>query len=250
MIDICHLKDRIINGNCLELMKEIPDKSIDMILCDPPYGLSAPEWDKVIDFSELWNQYRRIIKKNSVIAVFSHQPFTSDLIQSNRDEFKYCWYWIKNQGTNFFHARKMPIRKIEEICIFYGNKYYPQMSTGHIPTQSAIGSSPGRAYYGTNKRNYIGGSTERYPTNVLEFKCVNNYSRIHSSEKPVDLCRYLIRTYTEADDLVLDNCIGSGTTAVAAIRENRRFIGIELDEKYFIAAQERIEEELANRKRE
>lgn len=188
----------------------------------------------------MWKHYNRIIKPCGIIALFASQPFTTKLINSNEKSFRYCWYWIKNQGTNFFHATRMPIRKVEEICIFGKGKYYPQITSGHVPTNSAVGCSNGNAYHGKNKRNYIGGKTERFPTNILEFKCVDNYSRLHSAEKPVDLCRYLIRTYTDKDDLVLDNCIGSGTTAIACLIENRKFIGMEINEDFYKIAINRI----------
>ena len=161
----------VIHGDCLELMKDILDKKIDFVLCDPPFGITAPEWDKVLDFERFWLECNRIIKNQGVIAICASQPFTTKLISSNSNNFKYCWYWIKNQGTNFFHAKRMPIRKVEEICIFGGNRYYPQITTGHIPTQSARGCSNGKAYHGDNKRDYVGGSTERYPVNILQCCC-------------------------------------------------------------------------------
>lgn len=237
-------QNEIYLGDCLELMKDIPDKSIDFICCDLPYGMTAPKWDEHIDMNELWKQYNRIIKKGGTIALFASQPFTTKLIASNEKDFRYCWYWLKNQGTNFFHAKSMPIRKIEEICIFKKGKYYPQHTEGHIPTNSAKGCSNGKAYHGTNTRDYEGGKTTRYPTNILEFKCVDNYSRIHSSEKPVELIEYLINTYTDANDVVLDNCIGSGTTAIACKRTGRNFIGIEKGETEFNNAKKRIDETL------
>lgn len=156
------------------------------------------------------------------------------------NNFKYCWYWEKNQGTNFFHARRMPIRKIEEICIFYNGKYNPQMSEGHIPTNSSVGSSNGKTYHGSNKRNYKGGSTIRYPTNILKYKSVNNYERFHSAEKPVDLLEYLIRTYTNESELILDNCMGSGSTGIAAGNTGRNFIGMEMNENYYNMAEKRL----------
>ncbi len=237
-------KIELIQGDCLEKMKDIPDGSIDMILCDLPYGTTAPSWDKHIDIIQLWIQYNRIISKNGTIVLFASQPFTTKLISSNEDSFRYCWYWLKNQGTNFFHAKRMPIRKIEEICVFKNGKYYPQITDGHIPTNSAKGCSNGRAYYGTNTRNYEGGKTTRFPTNILDFKCVDNYSRLHSAEKPVDLLEYLIKTYTDEEDTVLDNCMGSGSTGVACKNLNRSFIGIELDSEYFKIAEKRINENL------
>jgi len=229
-------------GDTIEQMKSIPDSCIDFIFCDLPYGLTAPKWDQHIDMVELWNQYNRLIKKNGTIALFSSQPFTTKIISSNEKDFRYCWYWMKNQGTNFFHAKRMPIRKIEEICIFKKGKYYPQITDGHIPTNSAKGCSNGNAYHGKNKRNYEGGKTTRFPTNILEFKGVDNYSRLHSSEKPVDLLEYIIKTYTDENDIVLDNTMGSCSTGIACINTKRNFIGIENDEKYFNISLNRIEE--------
>ena len=227
-------------GDCLVEMDKIADKSIDMILCDLPYGVTAPKWDEHIDIKSLWKHYNRVIKNDGTIALFSAQPFTTKLIASNESDFRYCWYWIKNQATNFFHAKRMPVRKVEEICIFKKGKYYPQITDGHIPTNSAKGSSNGKAYHGTNKRNYEGGKTTRYPNNVLDFKCVDNYSRIHSSEKPVELLEYLIKTYTNEGDTVMDNCFGSASTAIACEKSNRIFVGMEKDENYFTAAISRV----------
>ena len=231
-------------GDCLEIMKTIPNNSIDMILCDLPYGITAPEWDKEIDINELWKQYERIRKPLCSIILFSSQPFTTKLISSNFDNFRYCWYWEKNQGTNFFHAKSMPIRKIEEINVFYKGKYYPQMSEGHVPTNSAKGINSGKTYHGKNIRNYSGGHTDRFPINILKYKSVNNYKRIHSAEKPIDLCEYLIKTYSAENDIILDNCMGSGTTGIACKNTKRNFIGIEKDETYFQLARKRIEDHI------
>lgn len=227
-------------GDSIEQMKLIDDKSIDFVLCDLPYGMTAPKWDKIINSIELWKQYNRIIKKDGTIALFASQPFTTKLISSNEKDYRYSWYWLKNQGTNFFHAKRMPIRKIEEICIFKKGKYYPQITDGHIPTNSAKGCSNGKTYHGTNTRNYEGGKTTRFPTNILEFKCVDNYSRLHNNEKPVDLLEYLIKTYTDEGDVVLDNTMGSGSTGEACVNTNRKFIGIELDKEIFDIAFNRL----------
>ena len=221
-------------------MRDIPDKSIDLVLCDLPYGVTACKWDVNIPIDELWKQYYRLLKDDGTIALFGSQPFTTKLISSNEKDFRYCWYWIKNQGTNFFHAKTMPIRKVEEICIFHKGKYNPQITDGHEPTRKAVGCSNGNIYHGENKRNYVGGKTTRYPTNILEFKCVDNYSRKHPSEKPVDLLEYIIKTYTNKNETVLDNCMGSGSTGVACKNTNRKFIGIELDNTYYRIAEERI----------
>ena len=235
------IKDiQLYEGNCLELMRDIPDKSIDLVLCDLPYGVTACKWDVNIPIDELWKQYYRLLKDDGTIALFGSQPFTTKLVSSNEKDFRYCWYWIKNQGTNFFHAKTMPIRKVEEICIFHKGKYNPQITDGHEPTRKAVGCSNGNIYHGENKRNYVGGKTTRYPTNILEFKCVDNYSRKHPSEKPVDLLEYIIKTYTNKNETVLDNCMGSGSTGVACKNTNRKFIGIELDNTYYRIAEERI----------
>lgn len=236
----------LICGDSLEEMRKLEDKSVDFILCDPPYGMTAPEWDRELPLDEIWVEYNRLLSPGGVAAIFSAQPFTTKLISSNPGEYKYSWYWIKNQGTNFFHAKRMPIRRVEEICIFGGKNYYPQMSQGHIPTNSAKGKSAGKAYFGTNTRAESGGKTERYPTNVLDFKCVSNYSRVHSSQKPTDLLKYLIETYTLAGDTVLDNTAGSGSTAVAAIESGRKYVMIEKNESYFNLMEKRVKEAESN----
>jgi len=235
-------KPLLINDDCLKSFSSISANSIDLILCDLPYGMTAPTWDNIIPIDKLWIQYNRIIKDSGTIALFASQPFTTLLINSNLDNFRYCWYWIKNQGTNFFHANKMPIRKVEEIVIF-GTKdsiYNPQISDNHVPTNSAKGCSNGKAYHGNNKRNYSGGNTTRMPTNVLEFKSVNNYERVHSSQKPIDLLEYIIKTYTNENDTIVDNTMGSGSTGVAALNLNRNFIGIEKNKEFFDIAKYRI----------
>jgi len=242
-----HLESNSIHhGDCLEALPSLPDKSVDFIITDLPYGTIAPEWDEVIPMNKLWEQYHRIIKPTGTIALFASQPFTTMLIQSNLDDFRYCWYWIKNQATNFFHAKSMPMRKVEEIVIFKKGKYKPQITDGHVPTNPAKGCSNGNAYHGKNKRDYKGGSTTRLPTNVLEFKCVNNYSRIHTSEKPVDLYEYLIKTYTDDGDLVLDHCAGSGVAAIACLNMHRKYILIEKDDNYFQLAKNRVENHQKN----
>lgn len=231
---------KLYNGDCIDIMKTISDNSVDMVLCDLPYGCTAQEWDEIIDFGILWKEYERVRKEDCPIVLFSSQPFTTKLISSNIDNFKYCWYWSKNQTTNFFHAKRMPLRKIEEICVFYKHNYNPQKTDGHVPTQSAKGCSNGKIYFGGNKRDYEGGDTTRYPNNLLEFNCVNNYHKVHPNEKPVELLEYFIKTYTKEGDVVLDNTMGSGSTGVACVNTNRNFIGIELDEKYYKIAEERI----------
>jgi len=193
-----------------------------------------------VSFNLLWKEFDRIGKCGCITAIFGCQPFTTKVISSNISNFKYCWYWNKNQGTNFFHAKRMPVRKVEEISIFGGKKYKPQITDGHIPTNSAKGHSNGKVYHGTNIRDYEGGKTTRFPDNILNFKCVNNYSRVHSSQKPVDLLEYLIKTYTDELDTVVDCFAGSGSTLVAAKNLNRQFIGIEKEQEYYDICIERL----------
>lgn len=235
---------KLYNDDCIKIMHQLISENIkvDAIICDPPYEMLAYEEDKAISFDAMWECLNSLIKEGSAVVLFASQPFTTKLINSNLENFKYCWYWGKNQTTNFFHANKMPLRKIEEICVFNSSFYYPQKSDGHVPTRKAVGCSNGRAYYGENKRVYEGGDTTRYPNNYLEFKCVDNYHRLHPSQKPVELLEYLVKTYTKIDETVLDFTMGSGSTGIACKELGRNFIGIELDKKYFDIAENRIKE--------
>jgi site-specific DNA-methyltransferase (adenine-specific) len=238
---------KLIHGDCLDKMKSIPDESIDLVLADLPYQVSACKWDNSISLEHLWCQYKRIIKFNSPIVLFGSQPFTSSLIISNLIWFKYCWIWQKNFSTNFLHAKRQPLRKHEDIVVFYGKpgKYYPQKTTGHMPTKSAKGSSNGELWHGENKRNYQGGDTNRFPTSLIKFNAVDIKKRQHPTQKPIDLLEYLIKTYTNESETVLDNVMGSGSTGIACINTNRKFIGIEKDDHYFQVAQERINNHLS-----
>lgn len=237
---------KVLLGDAIELIKSIGDNSVDCIFTDPPYGLTASKWDKIVDFEILWFEFERVLKKGAPAILFASQPFTTKLINSNYKNFKYCWYWKKNQTTNFFHAKRMPLRAIEEICIFYGKNYFPQITEGHVATNSAKGCSNGQVYHGTNTRNYEGGKTTRYPNNFLEFKCVDNYSRIHPNEKPVDLCEYIIKTYTKKGDLLLDCFAGGGSLLYAAKNLDRNFIGIEKESLYYEKILNRLENASAN----
>jgi len=226
--------DQIICGDCLEVMKEIPNKSIDMILCDLPYGTTACKWDTIIPFEPLWKQYKRIIKDKGVIVLTASQPFTSLLITSNLKMFKYEWIWEKEQGVNFLLSKKVPLKVHENILVFGGNIYFPQMEKGK-PYLSGKGNS------GDVTKNVIKIQTKnegtRYPRSVIK---INREVGLHPTQKPVALFEYLIKTYTNEGDLVLDNCIGSGTTAVACLQTNRHFIGIELSPEYCEIARNRI----------
>ena len=235
-------------GDCLGLMKGIPDGSVDMILTDPPYGTTACKWDTVIPFDLMWEQLKRIIKPNGVIALFGSEPFSSALRMSNIKQYKYDWVWVKNVSTNFLHAKRQPLRNTENIHVFYKKcgKYYPIKSTGHTPTQSAKGCSNGVLYHGKNTRNYSGGETTRYPKTTIEFDVVDLKNRLHPTQKPLPLLEYLIKTYTQEGETVLDFTMGSGSTIVAALNTNRKVIGIELNEGYFNIAKERIEKSLNN----
>lgn len=226
-------------GDCLEVMKEIPNESIDMILCDLPYGTTKNKWDSVLDLETLWDEYKRIIKSNGCIALFAQTPFDKVLGNSNLKMLKYEWIWKKENGTGFLNAKKMPLKIHENILIFYKKPptYYPQMRTGFKPYRCKQGSA------GSNYGNSISTETisngDRYPIDLIEFK--RDKDKLHPTQKPVALLEYLIKTYTNENDLVLDNCMGSGSTGEAALRANRKFLGIELDENYFNIAKERLE---------
>ena len=225
-------------GDCLEIMKDIPDKSIDMILCDLPYGTTKNKWDSIIDLTELWCGYERIIKDNGVIVLFSQMPFTAELVHSNLKLFRYEWIWQKDNGTGFLNAKKMPLKIHENILVFYKKlpTYNPQMRTGFKPYKCKQGRHS--TNYGLYEQGHITESNgERYPIDIIEFK---KDSGLHPTQKPVALLEYLIKTYTNEGDIVLDNCMGSGSTGVASINTNRNFIGIELSEEYYNIAKERI----------
>lgn len=228
-------------GDCLELMKDIPDKSIDMILCDLPYGTTACKWDVIIPFDKLWHQYKRIIKDYGAIVLFGSEPFTSKLILSNLKMFKYTWIWDKVKPNGHLVAKYRPMQRSEDIIVF-GNKkilYKPIMIDRE---KSKISKEYKRTeLIGGTKKNTSKIITKKYPTNILVYSNANQKNKLHPTQKPVELLEYLIKTYTNEGDTVLDNCMGSGSTGVACINTDRNFIGIELDEKYFNIAKERIE---------
>ena len=226
-------------GNCLEIMKNIPDKSIDMILCDLPYGTTRNKWDLVIDLDLLWKQYERIIKDNGVIALFSQTPFDKILGASNLKLLRYEWIWEKAKPTGFLNAKKMPMKKHENILIFYKKlpTYNPQ---GLIKDGKTMVSRTNKGNYGECSKTTIREFTG-YPNSILRFSGVASKEQLHTTQKPVDLLEYLIKTYTNEDEIILDNCMGSGSTGIACLNTNRKFIGIELDDKYFEIAKNRIE---------
>ena len=232
--------NKIYEADCLEKMKEIDDKSIDMVLCDLPYGTTACKWDTIIPFEPLWKQYKRIIKDNGAIVLTASQPFTSALVMSNIKMFKYEWIWEKTRGTGFLTATKIPLKVSENILVFYSKQptYNPQKFKGK-PYKAHPGGSKSNGIYGQNSSFLHKGNIkgEMFPRNIIKFKIERG---LHPTQKPVALFEYLIKTYTNEGDLVLDNCIGSGTTAVACINLKRNWIGIEKEEKYCNIANERI----------
>ena len=262
VIKILENKDyELWNGDCLELMNNIPDKSIDMILCDLPYGVTACKWDSVIPFDKLWEQYTRIIKDNSAIVLFGIEPFSSDLRMSNIKNYKHEWYWNKINAGNFVQAKNHPLKIIENIIVFANGKvkYYPQMnknseewtrtlkSKNKNKKESSLTQTVEDKYFkmASGKFELQSDESVSYPKNIITIskfsnEC-NSKHRIHPTQKPVDLLEYLIKTYTQDGEVILDNCMGSGSTGVAALNLHRKFIGIEFDENYFNIAKDRIE---------
>ena len=244
--------NKIYCGDCLEIMSLVDDKSIDMILCDLPYGITACKWDKVISLDKLWEQYKRIIKDNGAIVLTASQPFTTDLINSNRKWFKYEWIWNKIIGKNFLLANKMPLKAHENILIFYNS--LPTYNPQKIILRSIEGAKRlKRNAWGYRHSNHYGklipskvSGDYKFPISVIEIMVQNSSNQFtnkytyHDTQKPVALFKYLIKTYTNEGDLVLDNCIGSGTTAVACKLLGRNFIGIEINPDYVEIANRRL----------
>lgn len=231
-------------GNCLELMSNISDKSIDCIITDLPYGTTQCKWDTIIPFEPLWEQYNRVIKDNGAIVLFGTEPFSSYLRLSNLKNYKYDWIWDKVKGTGFLNAKRQPMRNHELISVFYKKQctYNPQKTYGHKMKKSYRSKDLQTDVYGEMKNDYTYESTERYPRSIQVFSTDTQNSSLHPTQKPVALIEYLIKTYTNEGETILDSCMGSGTTGVACVNTNRKFIGIEMDEKYFEIAKRRIEE--------
>ena len=242
-------------GECLEVMKSIPDASIDAIITDPPYGTTACKWDSVIDFDLMWEQLNRIIKPNGAIVLFGSEPFSSALRMSNFQNWKYDWIWHKNQPSGQFNASKMPMKAYETISVFYKEQptYNPQMvqrtekELKRLSHKSVEGVSTDTIYGDINRKSLNRyENITKYPTNVInDIKCVFNRSGEkvkHPTQKPILLMEYLINTYTNEKETVLDFTMGSGSTGVACVNTNRNFIGIEMDSKYFEIAEQRIKE--------
>ena len=241
--------NRIYNEDCLEGMKRIPDKSVDMILCDLPYGTTACKWDTIIPFKPLWEQYERVIKDNGAIVLTASQPFTSALVMSNPRAFKHSWVWHKKNAGNVLTAKYSPLKTTEDVLVFSKKgkrvNYYPIFSYGHkdrsqdkpMKKKTDLFSSikSGEFKPGNNKPG-----DARYPKHLIEFSNASRVGVVHPTQKPVALFEYLIKTYTNENETVLDNCMGSGTTAIACMNTNRNYIGFELDENYYKKSLERI----------
>lgn len=236
--------DYIDNVDCLEGMKQIPDGKVDMVLCDLPYGTTRNAWDTVIPMEPLWQHYKRIIKDNGCIALFAQPPFDKVLGCSNIKWLKYEWIWEKDNATGFLNANKMPLKKTENILIFYKKPptYNPQKTQGK-PYKCKRGSGSDSWMYNKNQGGYITENNgERFPVNIIKFS--RDKTKIHPTQKPVALLEYLVKTYTNHGEVVLDNCMGSGSTAVACINTGRHYIGFETEKVYHEIAQRRIQDAL------
>jgi len=229
--------NKLYHGDCLELMKQIPDESIDLILCDLPYGTTArQEWDVMIPLDLLWESYNRIIKLKGNVILTAIEPFRTKLIISNIKNFRYDLIWEKNYSTGFLNANKQPLRKHESILVFYKKfgVFNPQKTSGHTPVHPCKRTDKSNTYGEVNSVYNEGGSTERFPTSILKINNINNNSdkRLHPSQKPIELMEYLIKSYSNENALILDNCMGSGTTCLAAKNLGRNYIGIDKNEDY------------------
>ena len=227
----------LMQGDCLELMKNIPDGSVDLILTDPPYGTTACKWDTVINFDLMWERLKRIVKPNGAIVLFGSEPFSSALRMSNIKQYKYDMYWKKSKPTNHINAKKMPMRYIETISVFYEKQPMFNLIKKEIPIRTK--SSTKNTVFGNTVNGYSRDVTHDSKFDVLEFK--GDVNKSHPTQKPVALLEYLIKTYTKENETVLDFTMGSGSTGVACVNTNRSFIGIELDGNYFNIAKNRIE---------
>ena len=234
-------------GNCLELLKDVPDGSIDAIICDLPYGVTQAPFDKKLPLEEMWTQFRRVIKKNAAVVLFCQQPFTSELVTSNQKNFKYCLTWHKRQCSGFLNAKRQPLRSCEDIAVFYRGQctYNPQMRKGK-PYKIKRKPPFSKNYNQQIEHTVVNDGEHYYPTTLLEFP-LPRFKDGHPQQKPTDLLEYLIKTYTNENETVLDATMGSGSTGVACVNTNRNFIGFELEENFFNIAEKRISEAVAKR---
>lgn len=241
--DMSKVINRLFEGDCLEYMEKIPDGSVDMILCDLPYGMTQNQWDCYIPLEELWKQYKRVIKQNGAIVLTSNGVFTAKLILSQPGIFKYKWVWEKSKPTNFLNAKKQPLRKYEDVCVFYKKQptYHPQMTPGE-PYDKGVRKDQLCGNYGDFDPVHVASKGERYPIDIIYIKTAESEGAVyHPTQKPVELGRYMVRTYTNPGDVVLDNTFGSGSFLVAALMEGRNFIGIEKNENVALFKREEID---------
>lgn len=242
-LNFSDIKNSLFEGDCLEVLKRFPQHSVDMILCDLPYGTTQNAWDSVIDLPALWREYRRVIRPNGAIVLTSQGIFTAKLMLSNEAWFKYKLVWEKSKPTNFLNAKKQPLRKHEDICVFYGKPptYNPQMGVG-LAYDKGIRKNQLSGSYGDFQPAHVKSDGERYPTDVVYFKTAESEGKVwHPTQKPVELARYFIRTFTQPGDLVLDNAFGSGSFLVAAALEGRYFCGIEKNQDVHLFKQNSID---------
>lgn len=246
---------KLINADCLDAMASIPDNSVDMIFCDLPYGTTRNPWDSIIALDKLWAQYERIIKDNGAIVLTASAPFDKVLACSNLALFRYEWIWLKNKTTGHLNCKKLPLKAHENVLVFYKKPpvYNPQFTDGHEPKKAVKPKKHPqaevlRAYGHADRVETPSGSTKRYPITVINIPIINNDDPLkwHPTQKPVALAAYFIRTYSNPGDVVLDNCMGSGSTGIACLQEGRRFIGIERDPEYFNRAQRWIDAQEVN----
>jgi len=231
----------LLQGDCLEVMKGIPDGSVDAIITDPPYGTTACKWDSVIPFDKMWEQLNRIIKPNGAIVLFGSEPFSSALRMSNIKNYKYDWKWNKKAGANPLNAKRQPLKIYEDIIVFNKHNYYPIKETrGKVRKKGGVNKQP--ELTGKVDLNYFTVNNEYYPTAIIEISNASRKNKQHPTQKPIALMEYLIKTYTNENEMVLDFTMGSGSTLVACQNTNRNGIGIEQDKAYFKIAQQRIKE--------
>ncbi len=248
---ISHFENQVIEGDCLKVMGNIPSKSVGMVLCDLPYGTTQNNWDSVIPLDQLWTHYERIVKDNGVVALTGQGLFTAKLMLSNAQLFKYKIIWVKSKPTNFLNAKRQPLRKHEDICIFYKSQpdYSPQMTFGE-PYNKGFRKDQLTGSYGDFKTVEVKSNGERYPTDVVYFKTAESEGEVyHPTQKPVELGRYLIRTFTKEGDIVMDNTCGSGSFLVSAVLEGRKFIGIEKNQEVYLFKKHEIDYVAISKKR-
>ena len=243
--------NKVFEGDCLEIMQQFPDNSIDMVLCDLPYGTTQNKWDSLIPLDKLWQEYKRIVKDNGAIVLTSQGIFTASLILSNPEMFRYKWVWEKSKPTNFLNAKKQPLRKHEDVCVFYKKQpvYNPQMIEGE-PYDKGVRKNQLSGSYGDFQPVHVQSDGKRYPTDIIYFKTAESEGKvIHPTQKPVELGRYMVRTYTNPGAIILDNTSGSGSFIVAALAEGRNFVAIEKNENVALFKKEDVDYVIATKAR-